>query len=248
MLARCPACEERFPVVGSGETACPFCGLTVSVRIERRVEAPQAAAQAAGQAGARAVPGFDTIAEPRTADKKSGGGGLWLPPPAVQPPPSGPPPLALLLRDPRRFFDRLDYGRPSVAPWLGGIAVVLGVAVQFLTAAVLLDRPLAGMARLGLAVGLGAGPFAWAVWRGALAVLSVEARSPRRLAAALGYGLLPTALAVVPGLGAPIGLVAALRAQARGLERHLGVPRLMAHSLVTSTWTVYAVLVAAAWP
>jgi hypothetical protein len=40
VLARCPACSERFPVAGSSKLACPFCGANVEVLVERSASDP----------------------------------------------------------------------------------------------------------------------------------------------------------------------------------------------------------------
>ena len=40
MLARCPACSERFPIAGSGQLACPFCRAPLEVSVERVASAP----------------------------------------------------------------------------------------------------------------------------------------------------------------------------------------------------------------
>jgi hypothetical protein len=40
VLARCPACSERFPIVGSAQLECPFCRASLSVSVERTASGP----------------------------------------------------------------------------------------------------------------------------------------------------------------------------------------------------------------
>jgi hypothetical protein len=40
VLARCPACSERFPIPAGGRLACPFCRAVLEISIERAASAP----------------------------------------------------------------------------------------------------------------------------------------------------------------------------------------------------------------
>ncbi len=82
MLARCPACSSRFGVVGSCQLPCPFCGESLSVRLQRQVSPKQVERVSSGRARAEV--------ENHTDGSSDGGLNLvwsWRPPPDPEPEP-----------------------------------------------------------------------------------------------------------------------------------------------------------------
>ena len=222
---------------------CPFCQAQVRIQVQRLVGAASVGPRSSPAEGTRRVPhssiSVETLAAPAVEDKISG-----APRPAPRPPPvaEGPPRLRWLFFRSADFFARLERGRPSVGPWVGGLALAWAGTVQGLTLAWWQPRLLS--LTEGLLLGLGAAfalpLFLVGVYGLGLGVLGAPSVEVHRRQRVIGYGCVPFFLAMVPigGLFAAVGTAAA--AHARGLEHHLGLTAAAARALVAFTWALYA--------
>lgn len=252
MLARCPKCDQRFAVVGSCVTACPFCAAQVQVSVQRLVGAPQTAVESRVEEHARTGSSDaiePTLAPPAARDKISGAAsasGATSAGPLPPPPRLGPPRVRWLFLQPAEFFARLERGRPRLRPGAGVALLVAGGGVQGASFAGFL--PGAPSPEVGAAIGAGlalaAALFLFAAYRAALRAGGAGPELVPRVWPILGYGFVPMALALIPYGGLPAALGTSAAAHARGLEHHLGLSAGVSQGIVLVCWLAFGLIAA----
>lgn len=148
--------------------------------------------------------------------------------------------MSRLFLQPSDFFARLREGSDVVRPHVGGLAILVGGAVQgaswwhFIPGAGSLGQG----AGIGLALALGFAVFVGAGYRLGLRAMGLNPDVLARVSSVIGYAFIPMLLGCVPFGGLPLALATSAAAHVRGLE-HLGAPAAMAQGLVTLTWALF---------